>query len=35
MLKENDNVLRESETLLFEKIFRSHMIEIEKFRKKS
>ena len=35
MLKENENILRESETHLFEKKFRSHMIEIEKSRKKS
>ena len=35
MLKENENVLRESETYLFGKVFRSLMIEIEKSRKKS
>ena len=35
MLKENENILRESETHLFGKKFRSHMKEIEKSRKKS
>ena len=35
MLKENEDILRESETHLFGKKFRSHMIEIEKSRKKS
>ena len=35
MLKENENILRESKTHLFRKKFRSHMIEIEKSRKKS
>ena len=34
MLKENEAVLRESETHLFGKKFRSHILEIEKFRKK-
>ena len=35
MLKENENVLRESETHAFGKKIWSHMIEIEKSRKKS
>ena len=35
MLKENENILRESETHLFEEKFQSHMIEIEKSKKKS
>ena len=35
MLKENENILKESETRLFGKKLRSHMIEIEKSRKKS
>ena len=35
MLRENENILKESETHLFGKKFRSHMIEIEKSRKKS
>ena len=35
MLKENENILRETETHLFGKKFRSHMIEIEKSREKS
>ena len=34
MLRENKNILKESETHLFGKKFRSHMIEIEKSRKK-
>ena len=34
MLKENENILKESETHLFGKKLRSHMIEIEKSRKK-
>ena len=35
LLKENENVLRGNETRLFGKKFRSHMIEIEKSKKKS
>ena len=35
VLKENENILKESETHLFGKKFQSHMIEIEKSRKKS
>ena len=35
MLKENENILRQSETHLFGKKFQSFMIEIEKSRKKS
>ena len=35
MLKESENILKESETHLFGKKFRSHMIETEKSRKKS
>ena len=35
MLKKNRNILGESETHLFGKKFLSHVIEIEKFRKKS
>ena len=35
ILRENENILKESETHLFGKKFRSHMIEIEKSRKKS
>ena len=34
MLRENKNILKESETHRFGKKFRSHMIEIEKSRKK-
>ena len=34
MLRENKNILKESETHLFGKKFRSHMLEIEKSRKK-
>ena len=34
-LKENENILKESETHLFGKKFRCHMIENEKSRKKS
>ena len=35
MLKENENILRESETHLFGEKFQSHMIEIKNSRKKS
>ena len=35
MLKENENVLKESETHHFVKKFRSHFIEIKRSRKKS
>ena len=35
MLKKNENILRESETHVFGKKFRSHIMEIEKSRKKS
>ena len=35
MLKENKNILKESESHLFGKNFRSHIIEIEKSRKKT
>ena len=35
MLKKNEDILRESETDLLGKKFRSHMIEIKKSRKKS
>ena len=35
MLKENENVLRKSKTLLFGKEFQSHIIKIKKSRKKS
>ena len=35
MLKKNENILSESETHLLGKKSRSHMIEIEKSRKKS
>ena len=35
MLKKNENILRESETHLFGKKFRSHIMEIEKSRKTS
>ena len=34
MLKENENILRKSETHLFGKKFQSHLIEIEKSWKK-
>ena len=35
VLKKNENILKESETHLFGKKFRSHIMEIEKSRKKS
>ena len=35
MLRKNENILRESETYLFGKKFRPHIMEIEKSRKKS
>ena len=35
MLKESENILRESKTHPFEKKFRFHMMEIEKSWKKS
>ena len=35
ILKENENILKESETHIFEEKFRSHMIQIKNSWKKS